>query len=50
MCRLALTGDDRRARNRFIDWARDAGRAVRVDAIGNIFAVARAAIRMRRPC
>lgn len=50
VCRLALTGDDRRARNRFIDWARDAGRAVRVDAIGNIFAVARAAIRMRRPC
>lgn len=38
VCRLALTDDDRRARDRFVDWARDAGCVVRVDAIGNIFA------------
>lgn len=36
--RLALTEEDRRARERFLGWARAAGLETRVDAIGNIFA------------
>ena len=36
--RLALTGDDRRARETFARWAGAAGCAVSVDAIGNMFA------------
>ncbi|KGV04625.1 amidase, hydantoinase/carbamoylase family protein [Burkholderia pseudomallei MSHR4377] len=36
--RLALTEADRRGRERFAQWCRDAGMAVRVDAIGNLFA------------
>ena len=36
--RLALDDDDRRARDRFVRWCRDAGCAVRIDAVGNIFA------------
>jgi N-carbamoyl-L-amino-acid hydrolase len=37
VCRLALTDLDRQARELFIQWAREAGCEVRVDAIGNIF-------------
>ena len=36
--RLTLTEEDRRARDLFAQWAREAGLAVAVDAIGNIFA------------
>lgn len=36
--RLALTDADRRGRERFAQWCRDAGMTVRVDAIGNLFA------------
>ncbi len=36
--RLALTEADRRGRERFAQWCRAAGMAVRVDAIGNLFA------------
>jgi len=36
--RLALTEEDRRARDRFVGWCREAGLAVRVDRLGNIFA------------
>ncbi|WP_367189454.1 Zn-dependent hydrolase [Burkholderia sp. Ed8] len=36
--RLALTEDDRRGRDLFAQWCRDAGMAVRVDAVGNLFA------------
>lgn len=36
--RLALTDEDRRARDLFVEWARAAGCTVRVDRIGNIFA------------
>ena len=35
--RLTLTELDRQARDQFVTWARAAGLAVRVDAIGNIF-------------
>ena len=38
VCRLALSDLDRRARDLFCDWARDAGCTLRVDAIGNLFA------------
>jgi beta-ureidopropionase / N-carbamoyl-L-amino-acid hydrolase len=38
VCRLALTELDRRGRDLFIAWAKEAGCTVRVDAIGNIFA------------
>lgn len=38
VCRLALTDLDRRGRDLFCQWARDAGCAIQVDAIGNIFA------------
>ncbi|MDH4095025.1 MAG: Zn-dependent hydrolase [Betaproteobacteria bacterium] len=36
--RLTLTDEDRRARDLFVRWAREAGLAVEVDAVGNIFA------------
>lgn len=36
--RIALTDEDKRARDLFCEWSRDAGCEVRVDAIGNIFA------------
>jgi N-carbamoyl-L-amino-acid hydrolase len=38
VCRLALTDLDRQARDLFVQWAKDAGCAVRVDEVGNIFA------------
>lgn len=38
VCRLALTDLDRQARDLVIGWAREAGCAIRVDAIGNLFA------------
>jgi len=36
--RLTLTDEDRRARDLFCQWAREAGLAVEVDGIGNLFA------------
>jgi beta-ureidopropionase / N-carbamoyl-L-amino-acid hydrolase len=36
--RLTLTDEDRRARDLFCRWAREAGLAVEVDGIGNVFA------------
>lgn len=36
--RLALTDDDRRGRDEFARWCRDAGMTVSVDEIGNLFA------------
>jgi len=36
--RLALTDDDRQARDLFVDWCREAGCTVRIDQMGNIFA------------
>ena len=36
--RLALTEVDRQGRDQFVGWAREAGLAVRWDAVGNIFA------------
>lgn len=36
--RIALTELDRRARDLFVEWCREAGCAVRVDRMGNIFA------------
>ena len=36
--RLTLTEEDRGARDLFARWAREAGLAVEVDAIGNVFA------------
>jgi beta-ureidopropionase / N-carbamoyl-L-amino-acid hydrolase len=36
--RLTLTDEDRRARDLFCRWARDAGLAVEIDGIGNLFA------------
>ena len=36
--RLTLTDEDRRARDLFAQWAREAGLAVEVDAIGNVYA------------
>jgi N-carbamoyl-L-amino-acid hydrolase len=36
--RLALTELDRQGRDLFVQWAREAGCSIRVDAIGNIFA------------
>lgn len=38
VCRLTLSDEDRRARDLFRDWCKDAGCDVRVDPIGNIFA------------
>lgn len=36
--RLALTDEDRRGRDLFAHWCREAGMTVRVDAVGNLFA------------
>ncbi|KVM81108.1 Zn-dependent hydrolase [Burkholderia stagnalis] len=36
--RLALTDDDRRGRDRFAQWCRDAGLTVSIDEVGNLFA------------
>jgi beta-ureidopropionase / N-carbamoyl-L-amino-acid hydrolase len=36
-CRLALTDDDRRGRDLVVQWMRELGLAVTVDAIGNVF-------------
>ena len=36
--RLTLTEEDRRARDLFARWGREAGLAVEVDAVGNVFA------------
>jgi N-carbamoyl-L-amino-acid hydrolase len=38
VCRLALTDLDKASRDLFVQWAQEAGCAVRVDAMGNIFA------------
>jgi N-carbamoyl-L-amino-acid hydrolase len=37
-CRLALSDLDKRGRDLFVEWCQDAGCAVRVDQMGNIFA------------
>ncbi len=37
-CRLALTDLDRRSRDLFVKWCKEAGCTVTIDAIGNIFA------------
>ena len=37
-CRLALTDLDRDGRNLFVQWCRNAGCAIKVDRMGNIFA------------
>ncbi len=37
LTRLALSDDDRRARDQMVQWMREAGLAVRVDRMGNIF-------------
>jgi len=36
--RLTLTDDDRLGRDRFVQWCRQAGLAIEIDGIGNIFA------------
>jgi len=36
--RLTLTDTDRRGRDQFVDWCKEAGMSVEVDGIGNIFA------------
>lgn len=36
--RQALTDDDRRGRDRFVEWARAAGCSIAIDQVGNIFA------------
>ena len=38
VCRLALSDEDKEARDLFRRWCADAGCKVRIDAIGNIFA------------
>ena len=38
MGRLALTDDDKKARDLFVQWSKEAGCEVRVDVVGNIFA------------
>ena len=40
-CRLALSDEDRAGRDRLVQWMRDLGLAVTVDAIGNIIGVRR---------
>src|ERR1051325_11609030 len=36
--RITLTAEDKRGRDQFVTWAKEAGLAVRTDAIGNLFA------------
>jgi N-carbamoyl-L-amino-acid hydrolase len=38
LARLTLTDGDRRMRDEFVEWCREAGLAVTIDAVGNIFA------------
>ena len=38
VCRIALTDADQRGRDRVVQWFKDAGMQVRVDAVGNVFA------------
>jgi len=38
VCRIALTEEDRRGRDQVVQWCREAGLAVRVDEVGNVFA------------
>jgi len=38
VCRLTLTDLDKQGRELFMQWAREAGCMLRIDAIGNIFA------------
>ena len=38
VCRLALSDEDKTARDLFIEWCRAAGCTTRIDAMGNIFA------------
>ncbi len=38
MGRLALTDDDKKARDLFVDWSKQADCDVRIDSVGNIFA------------
>jgi N-carbamoyl-L-amino-acid hydrolase len=38
VCRLALSEEDRRARELFLRWCADAGCDTRFDAVGNLFA------------
>ena len=38
VCRLALSDEDRRGRDLFARWAREAGCEIRIDRIGNLFA------------
>lgn len=38
VCRLALSDEDRQARDLFVRWCREAGCTIDVDAVGNIFA------------
>lgn len=38
VCRLALSDDDRRARDQLVRWCEQAGCAVETDAVGNLFA------------
>lgn len=37
-CRVALTDEDRRGRDLFLAWCREAGCEVRIDRLGNLFA------------
>ena len=39
VCRLALTDLDRQGRDCVVGWLRDAGCAIDVDRVGNIFAI-----------
>lgn len=38
VCRLALTDEDKAGRDLFVQWCREAGCSIRIDAMGNIFA------------
>ncbi len=38
VCRLALSDEDKRARDLFVDWCQAAGCTIRIDKMGNIFA------------
>jgi N-carbamoyl-L-amino-acid hydrolase len=38
VCRIALTDEDKRGRDQFAAWCHEAGLALRIDAVGNMFA------------
>ena len=38
VCRLALSDDDRRARDQLVRWCEQAGCRIETDAVGNLFA------------